>query len=148
MPEFGSVARKMDHGQRSPHKTKLALILVMIALDIGCSGPPLTSSEAARVISQTAEFKSIRKLVNVESLTDTGEAMDHWDHCCYFGEFTFEFLTRQPNIAAGVPVHADAEFRYWEGQWHLQQFRYKSSGKVVIVDSEQSPDDRRIPKQR
>ena len=113
-----------------------ALTVIAIAFFIsGCTGPPLTVTQAEKVIAQTPEFIESRQLIAVTDLWDTGRTSSHrYDHCCYTGLFTFRFTkTRLNTTQHGEAIEARAEFRYFDGKWHLQTFNYGQPPNVEIV---------------
>ncbi len=79
--------------------------------------PDLPRSEAAKIISRTPEFKRYARLLNVEPVLHLKDEMDSVS----YGLFTFVPLNSAPDAP---PIKGWADFRYWDGEWHLNQFDY------------------------
>jgi hypothetical protein len=90
--------------------------------------PDLTPTKAAEVISRTQEFSRTRKLVEVNNTT---RGVDSLDYCCYYAQFTFRNINSDK--VGGAAVKANAEFRYWEAAWHLQNFFYGDPPQVESI---------------
>jgi hypothetical protein len=112
-------------------------IAVFLALILGrCSSPPLSISDAAQIIRKTPEFSDSRKLVSVTSTVQGGDSSSF---CCYQATFTFISSVDTQDSKAGEIVPADAEFRYWNGKWHLQLFSYEGQQIVIRSDAPGNP---------
>ena len=120
-------------GQRFWDRLKFGVVITLLVSTAGCIGSRLTPTDAARIISLTREFKATGRLLKVDNLWETGSSIGPWDHCCYSGGFTFELTNPGPNMPVGRLVRADAEFRYWDGKWHLQEVSYGNPPNVVSV---------------
>ena len=114
---------------RSSISSKAWRLLAAVAIGIldGCapSSPDLTVMQAARVISRTSEFSEHRMLVAVNATTRDKGSMDE----SYTARFVFRDSASSPE---GRQTSASAEFRYWEGAWHLQNFSF---GRPPDVDT-------------
>src|SRR5678815_1598701 len=90
----------------------------------GVHTPDLTPTKAAQIIADRPEFN---KSLRMESVSRTVRGADSLNNCCYDASFTFT-TTDSP-----APIAANAEFRFWDGGWHLQNFVYGSPPDVVMV---------------
>ncbi|HXI39964.1 MAG TPA: hypothetical protein VNH18_09530 [Bryobacteraceae bacterium] len=79
--------------------------------------PDLPSGKAADLISQAPEFNRYARLVKVEQIFHQKNSMDEVSN----GQFTFQYLNSPVDAA---PIKANADFRYWEATWHLNEFDY------------------------
>lgn len=77
--------------------------------------PALAPNEAGALMSANPEFNTRGRLVTVAG---TRRGADSMKHCCYSAEFTFW----KNGATSAVPAHA--EFRFFDGKWHLQEFSY------------------------
>jgi hypothetical protein len=98
-----------------------------------CGNPDLTPAKAGEIITRTPEFNGSRTLLAVKSTTRGAGSLDL---CCYTAEFTFRETTATSKPAA---IDAKAEFRYWEGGWHLQDFWYGRLPDITTVDIQSDP---------
>src|SRR5437016_3785008 len=97
---------------------QLLLAIIVLSLGACASSPDLTPQVAAQLISQAPEFNCCARLVNVESLTRQADSLAD---CCCYGFFNFRYL----GAPADTPtIKACADFRYWDGTWHLNAFDY------------------------
>ena len=96
----------------------LLLVITVLFLGACASSPDLTPEVAAQLISKAPEFNRYARLVNVESLTRQADSLAD---CCYYGFFNFRYLNA-PGEAPTIKAYAD--FRYWDGTWHLNTFDY------------------------
>lgn len=97
------------------------VVTTVFALGAGCDitrTPDLTVSEAAKLISRAPEFYRYARLTRVERVDHLKDSMDSVS----YGLFTFVQLA-SPSTAA-VPIKGWADFRYWDREWHLNQFDY------------------------
>ena len=79
--------------------------------------PDLTVSDASILISRAPEFNRYARLLNVRSILHLKDSMDSVS----YGLFTFVYLNSAPDAP---PIKGWADFRYWDGKWHLNQFDY------------------------
>jgi hypothetical protein len=86
--------------------------------------PDLTPAQAGALIAARPEFHNYARLVNVTSSTRCADSLKY---SCYSGEFTF----LQFGSDAIIPARAD--FRYYDGKWHLQGFWYGKPPHVEKV---------------
>ena len=92
----------------------------------GFRSPDLTPQLAADLISKAPEFNRYAELLKVDSLTRQADSLAE---CCYYGFFTFRYL----DGPAGAPtIKAYADFRYWDGSWHLDAFDYGCDHSALI----------------
>ena len=84
-------------------------------LIVGPHTPDLPPKQAVQLISDTPEFNRNARLVTIASTTRGTCSLND---CCYFADFTFV------SNGSTAPVPARAEFRYWNGSWHLSSFSY------------------------
>jgi hypothetical protein len=95
-------------------------VAIAFAIAAGCSIvriPDLTVSEATRLISRASEFNRYARVIKVERVDHLKDSMDSVS----FGFFTFVQLD-SPSTA--TPIKGWADFRYWDREWHLNQFDY------------------------
>lgn len=93
---------------------------VAFALGVGCDIvriPDLAVSDAATLISRAPEFNRYARLTRVERVDHLKDSMASVS----YGLFTFVQLD-SPSTAASIKGWAD--FRYWDREWHLNQFDY------------------------
>lgn len=90
----------------------------------GVHTPDLTPAQAKVIISNTSEFGQSRSLVRVFHAERCGDSLQN---SCYTAEFTFT----QKDV--GRTVKGQAEFRYWNGAWHLQNFSFGELPNVETV---------------
>src|ERR1051326_1746795 len=98
----------------------VGFVAFMCAICTNCSiigVPDLTVSEASILISRAPEFNRYAPLMNVRSILHLKDSMDSVS----YGLFTFAYLNSPPDAP---PIKGWADFRYWEGKWHLNQFDY------------------------
>jgi hypothetical protein len=76
----------------------------------------LPLSEVAALISRAPEFNRYARLLNVDRVEHLKDSMDSVS----YGFFTFVYLNSRSDAA----IRAWADFRYWDGKWHLIQFDY------------------------
>jgi hypothetical protein len=98
--------------------------------------PDLSSTDAADIILRASEFNRYARLVQVESIHHAKKSMDFVS----FGRFTFRYLN---SPADAPPIEANADFRYHEGKWYLNQFDYGCPRDCHIVDVNDGPDKRK-----
>jgi hypothetical protein len=79
--------------------------------------PDLPRFDAAKIISRAPEFNRYARLLNIERVDHLKDSMDSVS----YGIFTF--VTLNPPSDA-PPIKAWADFRYWDREWHLNQFDY------------------------
>lgn len=79
--------------------------------------PDLDRSEAAKIISRAPEFNRYARLLHVERVDHLKDSLDSVS----YGFFTFAYLN-SPSDAP--PIKAWADFRYWDREWHFNQFDY------------------------
>jgi hypothetical protein len=79
--------------------------------------PDLPVAEAASLIVRAPEFSRYARMIHVEHIDHSKGSMKTMS----IGSFTFQYLD-----AAGTPppIQASADFRYWDGAWHLNSFDY------------------------
>ena len=92
----------------------------------------LLPEKAAEVISASPEFNRWRSMVNVSA---TNRCVDSLKDTCYNAEFTFT------EHGSSTPVKSEAEFRYWDHLWHLNEFHYGQPPNVdtVYITSDRQP---------
>ena len=74
------------------------------------------------MISRAPEFNRYARLLTTDRTAREGESLAD---CCYYGYFTFRYLDA-PSDA--TPIKAQAQFRYYDGMWHLFNFSYGCPG--------------------
>ncbi len=89
--------------------------------------PDLPPVKAADLISQAPEFNRYARLVKVEEIFHEKNSMNEASN----GQFTFKYLNSPADAA---PIKANADFRYWDATWHLNQFDYGCPSDCHIVD--------------
>ncbi len=94
--------------------------------------PDLPPSKAADLISRAPEFNVYSRLVKVEHIFHAKGSME----CVSYGTFTFRY---QNSPADAPPMRANADFRYWDGMWHLNQFDYGCPSDCHNVDVYNDP---------
>jgi hypothetical protein len=95
-------------------------VAVAFALGVGCDigrPPDLTASEAAKLISRASEFNRYARLITVERVNHLKDSMDSVS----YGLFTFVQLD---SPTTGATIKGWADFRYWDREWHLNEFDY------------------------
>ena len=105
----------------------LACVASLVASVAACGpkrpvSPDLTTSQAAEMISHAPEFNRYAHLQAVETTAREGDSLAD---CCYYGYFMFRYLSA-PSDA--TPIKAQAQFRYYDGVWHLFNFTYGCPG--------------------
>jgi len=117
--------------RRLPVALLVAVVLGLATIWYVSHIPDLPPAKAAELIEQAPEFNRYARLVKVQNLWHYKGSM----HTMSEGEFTFQYL----NAPAGeLPIRAKADFRYWEGAWHLNEFEYGSQSewrRVGIADN-------------
>ena len=112
------------------HLRRFTMIVAVGVFIAGCTSPPLTETDAAQIISRTPQFNNSRRMVKLVSAHRSSPE----SYCCYDVLFTFQRIGSNQ-----APVTGHAEFRYWGGKWHLQQFYYDEPGgssvTTVLVES-------------
>ena len=94
--------------------------------------PDLPPGKAANLISQAPEFKRYARLVKVEQIFHQKDSMNEVSN----GQFTFQYLNSPADAA---PIKANADFRYWEATWHLNEFDYGCPSDCHTVDVYNEP---------
>ena len=89
--------------------------------------PDLSPIKAADLISRAPEFNRYARLVKVEHIFRLKKSMDSVS----MGTFTFQHLNSPADAA---PIKANADFRYWDGTWHFNQFDYGCPSDCRTVD--------------
>jgi hypothetical protein len=89
--------------------------------------PDLSPLQAADLISRAPEFSRYARLIKMEGITHAKDSMNSMS----YGSFTFQY-TNSPTDAS--PIKANADFRYWEGTWHFNQFDYGCPSDCHVVD--------------
>ena len=79
--------------------------------------PDLSASEASLLISRAPEFNRYARLLKVERVYHQKDSMDSVS----YGLFTFAYLN---SASDAPPIKGWADFRYWDREWHLNQFDY------------------------
>jgi hypothetical protein len=106
-------------------------VLVGLALSVAVvhqlAIPDLPLAKAVELIKAAPEFSRYAALVNVVSIDHLKDSMASVS----YGVFTFRYLESPADAA---PIKARADFRYWEGSWHLNQFDYGCPADCHIVD--------------
>jgi hypothetical protein len=97
--------------------------LLVWAVDFRHS-PDLAAAQAGALISARPEFNKYAKLAKVSSTT---RGADSLKDCCYSAEFTFL------QFGSNAIIAAQAEYRYYDGKWHLQEFWYGKPPHVETV---------------
>src|SRR5581483_6104822 len=96
-------------------------VLVGLALSVAVvhqlAIPDLHSNKAAELIKAAPEFNRYAVLVNIVSIDHLKDSMASVS----YGAFMFRYLNSPVDTP---PIQAKADFRYWEGSWHLNQFDY------------------------
>jgi hypothetical protein len=93
-------------------------LAIALAVSSGCvSIPDLTVSGASALISQAPEFNRYARLLRVERVDHLKDSMDSVS----FGLFTFVQLNSRQDA---LPIKGWADFRYWDREWHLNEFDY------------------------
>jgi hypothetical protein len=95
-------------------------VAVACALGISCGTiriPDLTLTEASMLISRAPEFNQYARLRKVERVDHLRGSLDSVS----YGLFTF-LQFDSPSDAPLIKGWAD--FRYWDGKWHLAEFDY------------------------
>jgi hypothetical protein len=100
------------------------IALAGLAWLVAPHSPDLTPTQAKQIISATPEFNQSRAVVAVSETTRAGDSMAD---SLYFAKFTFT------SSGATEPIAADAEFQFWNGGWHLQQFSYGERPDIEVV---------------
>jgi hypothetical protein len=103
------------------------MIAVLLTLSTACGrskpvSPDLAAPAAADLISGAPEFNRYAQLLSVDNTTRDGDSLAD---CCYHGYFTFRYLNA-PSDA--TPIKAQAQFRSYDGVWHLFNFTYGCPG--------------------
>ena len=110
-----------------PIALSVAVVLGAAALWYASYIPDLPPAKAEQLIAQAPEFSRYARLIKVQSVFHYKDSMDSVSH----GEFTFQYL----NAPANAPIiKSNADFRYWDGTWHLNQFDYGSPYDCHIID--------------
>ncbi len=102
-------------------------LVLSVAVVHGLMIPDLAPVKAAALIKGAPEFSRYAALVNVGSIRHMKDSMAFVS----YGEFSFRYLNSPPDAA---PIKAKADFRYWEGSWHLNQFDYGCPADCHIVN--------------
>jgi hypothetical protein len=79
--------------------------------------PDLSVSEASVLISRAQEFNRYARLLKVERVDHLKDSMDSVS----YGLFTFVHLSSASDVPS---IKGWADFRYWDREWHLNQFDY------------------------
>ena len=90
----------------------------------GIHTPDLSPLQAKGIMSRTSEFEQYRSLARVLC---TDRCADSLQNSCYTAELAFTQKGR------GKTVTGRAEFRYWNGAWHLQEFSFGEPSNVETV---------------
>jgi hypothetical protein len=100
-------------------------LIIAIFGTLACvSVPELSPSKAAEVIALTSEFNARGQIVAVTKAASGDDSLKGT------GYATFSFRTRDEPSKL---IDAEAEFRYWGGDWHLLEFRYGKPPHVEVV---------------
>src|SRR4051812_49409680 len=105
----------------------LAVALMVIVNWEDWTTPELAARKAAELIDAAPEFKRFAVVVQVEDVRHLKGSMASVSD----GEFSFRYLNSPTDTA---PIKAKADFRYWEGSWHLNQFEYGCPVDCHIVN--------------
>jgi hypothetical protein len=95
-------------------------VAIASGLGIGCyvlRVPDLTVSWASDLISRAPEFNRYARLLKVERVDHLKDSLDSVS----YGLFTFAYLDSPSDVP---PIKAWADFRYWDREWHLNEFDY------------------------
>ena len=104
----------------------VALLIGIAVIYYATHVPDLQQERAADLISRAPEFNRYARLVGIESLVHFKDSQDQISA----GTFTFVYVSSSHQ----QPITAKADFRYWEGAWHLNQFDYGCPSDCHIVD--------------
>ena len=99
------------------------MLFVPVFLTSGChSRPPdITQSKAAELIERAPEFNQYARLVKIGRIVHATHSAETISE----GDFTFRHLDAPADVP---PIQGNADFRYWDGTWHLNQFEYGCRG--------------------
>jgi hypothetical protein len=86
--------------------------------------PDLTPAQAKSIISATPEFNQSRSVVTV---SETKRGTDSTADSAYSAKFTFT------STDSTEPIAAEAEFRFWNGRWHLRRIAYGERPNVNLI---------------
>jgi hypothetical protein len=96
--------------------------------------PDLPFSEAGGLISRAPEFNRYARLAEVKGIQHMKDSMDRTS----YGSFTFQHLNAPADVAQ---IRAEADFGYWRGAWHLNNFTYGCPSDCHTVDVYKEPVD-------
>jgi hypothetical protein len=114
----------------------VALVIGMAAIYYPTHVPDLQQERAANLISRAPEFNRYARLVRIEPLVHFKDSQDQMSA----GTFTFVSVSSSHQ----QPITAKADFRYWDGAWHLNLFEYGCPSETVwgrASDGDGRPDD-------
>jgi hypothetical protein len=114
------------------------LSIIVISMSIACLdcldcdfdrplSADLTPLKAAEIIASSPGFNRYRQLVSVEKTLREGDSLAD---CCYNAWFTFRFAS---SGSEGKPIPATAQFRWFDGAWHLDSYSYGDPPNVETV---------------
>src|SRR5579871_2010247 len=109
----------------------VVLLYFILAFYYSDHVPDLPATKAADLVTHAPEFSAQARLVRVEDLyhlkgSQNGMAEGH-------------FIFQPSNAAGATPIEARADFRYWDGAWHLNQFDYGCPADCHTVDVHKKP---------
>lgn len=108
-------------------------VAIVFALEIGCyvlRVPDLPVSGASHLISRAPEFNRYARLLKVERLDHLKDSEDSVS----YGLFTFVYLNSPPE----KQMKAWADFRYWDREWHLNEFDYGCNHSALYPELRQT----------
>jgi hypothetical protein len=112
----------------------LAITVVVGLAAIYYSGyiPDLSEADGAGLISRAPEFNRYARLIKVENIFHYKHSMDSMSE----GTFLFRYWNA---TAEAPPIKAKADFRYWDGSWHLNTFDYGCPSDCHSVQVDNGP---------
>ncbi len=94
--------------------------------------PDLPVTKPADLVTHTPEFNGQARLVRIEEVYHLQGSLNGMSD----GHFTFQ----PSNARVGTtPIKAQADFRYWDGAWHLNRFDYGCPADCHIVNVYNKP---------
>jgi hypothetical protein len=110
----------------------VAVLCGVAAHNVATCVPDLPTARAADLISRAPEFSTYSHLVKVAEIFRAKGSMDS----AAYGTFTFRYLN---SVADAPSIKANADFRFWDGKWHLNQFDWGCPSDCHVVDVHNDP---------
>ena len=110
----------------------IAILCGVAAYSVATHVPDLSPAKAADLISRAPEFNPYSRLIQVQGIFHFTNSMD----TASSGTFTFRYLNSPADTAQ---IKASADFSYWDGTWHLNQFYWGWPDECHTVDVQSDP---------